>query len=381
VAEVEYRTVTKRYPNDVVALREFDLLVADGEFVILVGPSGCGKSTALRLLAGLDKPTSGDVLLGGSVVTRQGPGERDIAMVFQNYALYPHMSVYKNLAYGLRQRKTPRPEIDRRVHEMSEILGITELLDRKPAQLSGGQRQRVAMGRALVREPQAFLLDEPLSNLDAKLRGQVRAELKRIHHRLGITSIYVTHDQVEAMTLADRICVMNQGEVQQLGSPQEVYDHPANIFVAGFMGSPAMNLVPATVADGQVLLGGYPLGVAPRGHPDVVVGIRPESLRIRSERSPGIQVTVDFHEPLGSHALVHCVVDDADRGHGSVDVVRDTSAGIVVQTGPDLKPRPGERLSLTADPQHIYLFDGVTGVGLTDAGRESVAESRVEAPQ
>ena len=376
MAEVEYRSVTKRYPNDVVALKEFDLLVADGEFVILVGPSGCGKSTALRLLAGLDKPTSGEILVGGEPVTRQGPGERDIAMVFQNYALYPHMSVYKNLAYGLRQRKTPKHEIDRRVQEIGGILGITELLDRKPAQLSGGQRQRVAMGRALVREPQAFLLDEPLSNLDAKLRGQVRAELKRIHHRLGITSIYVTHDQVEAMTLGDRICVMSQGEVQQLGSPQEVYEHPANMFVAGFMGSPAMNLVPATVSGGQVVLGGQALAPAPAGHPEVVVGIRPECLHVAAAGGPGISVTVDFHEPLGSHVLVHCLV-----GHDEVGVVEHTAGSVVVQAGPEVKPQPGERLTLTADPRHVYLFDAASGATLGDPGRERVTVSGVEQAQ
>jgi sn-glycerol 3-phosphate transport system ATP-binding protein len=368
VAEVEYRSITKRFSNDVVALTEFDLTVGDGEFVILVGPSGCGKSTALRLLAGLDKPSSGEIWVGGSEVTKHSPGERDIAMVFQNYALYPHMSVYRNLAYGLRQRKTPKREIDRRVHEMSEILGISELLDRKPAQLSGGQRQRVAMGRALVREPQAFLLDEPLSNLDAKLRGQVRAELKRIHQRLAITSIYVTHDQVEAMTLGDRICVMNQGEVQQLGSPQEVYEHPANVFVAGFMGSPAMNLVPATVEAGKVVLGGHALRQAPTGHPDVVVGLRPESLRIAPEGDPGIQVTVDFHEPLGSHALVHCVV-----GHAPVGVIEDNSAAVVVQAGSNIKPRPGERLTVTADPKDIYLFDVGTGAALAEDQRERIS--------
>jgi sn-glycerol 3-phosphate transport system ATP-binding protein len=376
VAEVQYRSVTKRFSNDVVALKEFDLRVEDGEFVILVGPSGCGKSTALRLLAGLDKPSSGEICIGGSEVTGHGPGERDIAMVFQNYALYPHMSVYRNLAYGLRQRKTQKREIDERVREMAEILGITELLDRKPAQLSGGQRQRVAMGRALVREPQAFLLDEPLSNLDAKLRAQVRAELKRIHQRLGITSIYVTHDQVEAMTLGDRICVMNHGEVQQLGSPQDVYEYPANAFVAGFMGSPAMNLVSASVEGGQVVVGGHALRPAPVGHPDVVVGIRPECLRIAPERDAGIQVTVDFHEPLGSHALVHCVV-----GHDSVGVIEDSSAGFVVQADSSIKPRPGERLTLTADPKHVYLFDAETGEALAEDQRERVIASRAGTPQ
>jgi sn-glycerol 3-phosphate transport system ATP-binding protein len=376
LAEVEFRKVTKRYPNGVVALKDFDLTVRDGEFVILVGPSGCGKSTALRLLAGLDKPSSGDICVGGTAVTRQGPGERDIAMVFQNYALYPHMSVYRNLAYGLRQRKTEKPEIDRRVREFAEILGITELLDRKPAQLSGGQRQRVAMGRALVREPQAFLLDEPLSNLDAKLRGQVRAELKRLHHRLGITSIYVTHDQVEAMTLADRICVMNQGEVQQLGTPQDVYERPANAFVAGFMGSPAMNLVPATVTGGQVLLGGHPLRAAPAGHPDLIVGIRPECLRVSPPGHPGIEVTVDFHEPLGSHALVHCIVGDS-----SVGVTEHSRSGVVVQAAPDLKPEPGQRLALVAEPEHVYLFDAGTGAVLGEDERTRPGASRAESRQ
>ncbi len=370
MAEVEYRTITKRFPNGVVALKDFDLTVGDGEFVILVGPSGCGKSTALRLLAGLDTPTSGDIRIGGASVTKHGPGERDIAMVFQNYALYPHMSVYKNLAYGLRQRKTPSDAIKRRVQEIGEMLGIADLLDRKPAQLSGGQRQRVAMGRALVREPKAFLLDEPLSNLDAKLRGQVRADLKRLHQRLGITSIYVTHDQVEAMTLADRICVLNEGELQQVGTPQEVYEHPANAFVAGFIGSPAMNLVPATVADGQASLAGYPVAAAPGAHPEVVVGIRPESLRIDAGGRPGIPVTVDFLEPLGSHVLVHTLL-----GNPSVKSIDDHAAGIVVQAGPDVRPEPGQRLALTAEPDRIYLFDAATGASLRNDQRAQVIAS------
>ena len=232
------------------------------------------------------------------------------------------------------------------------------------------------MGRALVREPRAFLLDEPLSNLDAKLRGQVRAELKRIHQRLAITSIYVTHDQVEAMTLADRICVMNQGEIQQLGSPQSVYEHPANMFVAGFMGSPAMNLVSASVRDGQVELGGHPLRTTTTSHPAVVVGLRPESLRLAPEGQPGVQVTVDFHEPLGSHALVHCVVGDH-----SVGVVDDRSDRIVVQAAPDIKPQPGQRLTLTAEPKDVYLFDAETGAALAHEQRERVITSRSETAQ
>jgi sn-glycerol 3-phosphate transport system ATP-binding protein len=360
MAEVEFRKVTKRYLGGVVALKELSLTVADGEFVILVGPSGCGKSTALRMLAGLDKPTSGEVLIDGDVVNKHGPGERDIAMVFQNYALYPHMSVYKNLAYGLRQRKTPRDETERRVREVVEILGISELLARKPAQLSGGQRQRVAMGRALVREPRAFLLDEPLSNLDAKLRGQVRAELKRLHQRLGITSIYVTHDQVEAMTLADRICVLDEGELQQVGTPQEVYEHPANAFVAGFIGSPAMNLVPAAVSQGRAEVAGYPVAPVPPGHDQVLVGVRPEYLRISGDGRPGIPVTVDFHEPLGSHVLVHAVLGDS-----STRAVTEEVAAMVVQAEPHVRPEPGERLSLTASPEHVFVFDAETGAAIT----------------
>ena len=355
MADVEYAGVCKRYPNGVDALKEFDLMVADGEFVILVGPSGCGKSTALRILAGLDQPTSGDVRIGGRSVLRHGPGERDIAMVFQNYALYPHMSVYKNLAYGLRQRHVAKDVIRTRVDEISGILGISELLDRKPAQLSGGQRQRVAMGRALVREPQAFLLDEPLSNLDAKLRGQVRAELKRLHQRLGVTSIYVTHDQVEAMTLADRICVLNHGELQQLGTAQEVYDRPANAFVAGFMGSPPMNLVAATVVEGHVTVGGYAVCPAPTPNARALtIGIRPEGLRVVPAHQPGIPVRVDFHEPLGSHVLIHTLL----KGEQLSDI---DDEGLVVQAAADIRPDAGERLSLVAEPKDVHIFDAATG--------------------
>jgi sn-glycerol 3-phosphate transport system ATP-binding protein len=362
MAEVEYRSVSKRYPNGVIALREFDLTVGEGEFVILVGPSGCGKSTALRMLAGLDKPTSGDIHINGTSVTRQAPGDRDIAMVFQNYALYPHMSVYKNLSYGLKQRKTPPAEIRRRVTEIGDILGISELLDRKPAQLSGGQRQRVAMGRALVRRPQAFLLDEPLSNLDAKLRGQVRAELKRLHRRLPVTSVYVTHDQVEAMTLGDRICVLDHGELQQVGTPQEVYDHPANVFVAGFMGTPAMNLVRGEVGEGVAHLAGHPVARTPSPTGSVVVGIRPEHISIASEDGDGVPVTVDFHEPLGSHVLVHTVL-----GQTTPDAPADggDAQTIVVQAGADVRPQPGQRLRLTTEPGQVYLFDADDGRALS----------------
>ncbi|HEY5434817.1 MAG TPA: ATP-binding cassette domain-containing protein, partial [Candidatus Limnocylindrales bacterium] len=238
MARVAFDHVTKVFAADSVAVDDLSLEVDDGEFMILVGPSGCGKTTALRMIAGLEKATAGRIRIGDAVVNQVPPRDRDIAMVFQNYALYPHMTVYDNLAFGLRERKTPKAEVQRRVREVSEMLSLAELLKRRPAQLSGGQRQRVAMGRALVREPKVFLLDEPLSNLDAKLRVQMRAELKRLHGQLGITTIYVTHDQVEAMTLGDRIAVMSAGRLQQLGAPQDVYDHPVNLFVAGFIGSP-----------------------------------------------------------------------------------------------------------------------------------------------
>ena len=290
MAQVRLEHVTKRFPNEAVALDDLSLEVADGEFLILVGPSGCGKTTALRIVAGLEKPTAGRITIGDRVVNDVSPRDRDIAMVFQSYALYPHMTVYKNLAFGLKERRTPKPEIERRVRDVSGILGLDELLKRRPAQLSGGQRQRVAMGRALVREPKAFLLDEPLSNLDAKLRVQMRAELKRIHQRLGITTIYVTHDQVEAMTLGDRIVVMSAGEVQQIGRPQEVYRRPANLFVAGFIGSPPMNLLRGTAREGRVRAGDleFPKAGVPDG--DVVVGVRPEALVCGTRRDAVVRV-------------------------------------------------------------------------------------------
>jgi len=368
VADVEFRNVTKSYSADIVALKSLDLHVADGEFVVLVGPSGCGKTTALRILAGLAKPTSGEVRIGGEVVNAQGPGERDIAMVFQNYALYPHMSVFKNLAYGLRQRKTSKPEIKRRVAEISDMLGIGHLLGRRPAQLSGGERQRVAMGRALVREPRVFLLDEPLSNLDAKLRNQVRAELKRLHQRLGITSIYVTHDQVEAMTLGDRICVINKGELQQTGTPQEVYDAPTNQFVAGFLGSPAMNLLPSAVVDGHAVLGGHRVVPVPGGRAEVVVGIRPEALQVHGAQADGIHAQVEFHEPLGSHVLIHAVVEDTAWANGPAT---DSARTIVVQAPPGLHPEPGERLTLTVAGERVFLFDAATRAAVGPATAET----------
>jgi sn-glycerol 3-phosphate transport system ATP-binding protein len=366
VASVELREVTRRFSGGVAALQNLSLTVADGEFVILVGPSGCGKSTALRLLAGLDKPTSGDILIDGHVVNSIGPGDRDIAMVFQNYALYPHMSVYRNLAYGLRQRRTPRREVDERVRSTSRMLGLDELLDRKPAQLSGGQRQRVAMGRALVREPRVFLLDEPLSNLDAKLRSEVRGELKRLHQRLGITTIYVTHDQVEAMTLGDRICVMSAGELQQVGSPDEIYATPANMFVAGFMGSPAMNLVRLPVSDGVVRWGGIDLVRTSVDHREVVVGVRPESFRMVAEEEGAAEAVVDFVETLGSHNLLHVLVGQQGRAAPAGDQSAVPSAGpVVVHAPPTVNPAAGSRIRLAIDRRAVHLFATTTGTALS----------------
>ncbi|WP_418602636.1 ABC transporter ATP-binding protein [Mycolicibacterium sp. SCSIO 43805] len=347
MAEIEFRDVTRTYPGGVTALKGLNLTVADGEFLILVGPSGCGKSTALRLLAGLDKPTSGEIRIGGTVVNDLGPGQRDIAMVFQNYALYPHMTVYRNLAYGLKQRKTPRAEIDRRVRETAELLEIGGLLDRKPGQLSGGQRQRVAMGRALVREPQAFLLDEPLSNLDAKLRNQVRGDLKRLHREVPVTSLYVTHDQVEAMTLGDRLCVMAGGEVQQIGTTDEVYNHPANTFVAAFMGSPPMNLLPGEVRSGVLHVGGAELSTVPCPDGPVTVGARPEHLEVRGAGGEGVvPARVDFVEPLGSHVLITADVD---------------ATRVIVQAPAGTDFAPGTAIGLVLPPQHTYFFDAETG--------------------
>jgi sn-glycerol 3-phosphate transport system ATP-binding protein len=361
LAEVEFRDVTRRYAGgrsgDTVALKGLNLMVSDGEFLILVGPSGCGKSTALRLLAGLDKPTSGEIRIGGTVVNGLSPGERDIAMVFQNYALYPHMSVYRNLAYGLRQRRTPRAEVERRVRETASLLQIDELLDRKPGQLSGGQRQRVAMGRAMVRQPQAFLLDEPLSNLDAKLRNQVRGDLKRLHRELPVTSIYVTHDQVEAMTLGDRLCVMSDGEVQQLGTTDDIYNRPANTFVAAFMGSPPMNLMPGVVRSGVLHIGGVPVTTASEPEGPVTVGARPEHLRLHTSPSDGmVPARVDFTEPLGSHVLVTALVEPSPVASLAPGETR-----VIVQAPSGTELESGTRIGLQMPPERTYFFDAETG--------------------
>jgi multiple sugar transport system ATP-binding protein len=300
MASVTYDHVTKKFA-DTVAVQELELVVEDGEFMVLVGPSGCGKSTALRMLAGLEKVTEGRILIGERVVNNVAPQHRDIAMVFQSYALYPHMTVYENLAFGLRNQKVPKKDIDRRVRRAADILDLDPLIKRKPKQLSGGQRQRVALGRAIVREPAAFLMDEPLSNLDAKLRVQTRAEILKLQQELGTTTIYVTHDQVEAMTMGDRIAVMNHGVLQQVGPPVELYRDPRNLFVAGFIGSPAMNLVPASLLDG---IGGE----------DRIAGFRPEHVDLGDGRPDAIHFDgrIQVVEYLGDEQLVHILRKDAD---------------------------------------------------------------------
>ena len=332
-------------------LHGIELDVADGEMVVLVGASGCGKSTLLRITAGLETPTSGKVLIAGRDVTPLEPADRDIAMVFQNYALYPHMTVAQNMAYGLRIRGLPRPEIDRRVREAAEILGLGALLDRRPRQLSGGQRQRVAMGRAIVREPALFLFDEPLSNLDARLRVQMRAEIRRLQRRLGVTSIFVTHDQVEAMTLGDRLVVMHQGRAAQVASPMEVWAKPADTYVASFIGSPSMNLLPATLLEGGAgarLASGQEILFADGPRPGaagmpLTLGLRPEHVLV-GDAPDALPLTVDLVEPLGSETVVHGRLPD-----GVPLTVRVNG------------PFAGSRLPALLDPRELHVFDGGTG--------------------
>ncbi len=365
--------VSKEFPGGTVAVRDLSLAIDDGEFMIFVGPSGCGKTTALRMVAGLEKITSGTIAIGDRVINDISPRDRDIAMVFQNYALYPHMTVRKNLAFGLKERRTPKDEIEQRVTDVAAMLGIDDLLARRPAQLSGGQRQRVAMGRALVREPAAFLLDEPLSNLDAKLRVQVRGDLKRLHQRLGITTIYVTHDQVEAMTLGDRVAVMSNGVLQQLGPPQDVYDHPANLFVAGFIGSPPMNLLRAEAGGGVASAGDLSLPIAGVPDGDVVLGLRPEHLRPATDGQPSMEFHVEVVEPLGDGVIVHGTVSGtlvtAPSGDDEVlPRLAGERAEITTKFEPTLRPTPGERMHLAIAPTHVHVFDGRTGDVIVAAG-------------
>ena len=351
MASVAYEHVTKRFPGGTVAVDDLNLDIKDTEFMVVVGPSGCGKSTALRMLAGLEELSEGSIRIGDQVVNDMPPRDRDIAMVFQSYALYPHMTVFDNLAFGLRMRGTSKPEIDRRVKQAADILELRPLLKRKPRQLSGGQRQRVALGRAIVREPQAFLLDEPLSNLDAKLRVQTRIELQEQHRALHATFIYVTHDQVEAMTMGDRIAVMRDGVLQQVAPPREIYDRPANMYVAGFIGSPTMNFVPVTVQGTTAKATGFEVELpwAP-GVETGVLGIRPECLTQRINGGhPGFDLKVDVAEILGADQFLYGMVG---------------GDAITARVDPNLKADPGDRVRLGVDTRRLHLFDAATGKSL-----------------
>ena len=375
--------VAKVYDGNVRAVDCVDLTVADGEFVVLVGPSGCGKSTLLRMIAGLEHITEGTVRIGDKDVTNAAPRDRDIAMVFQNYALYPQMKVRDNLAFGLKLRKTPKDEREQRVLEVATILGLEELLDRKPGQLSGGQRQRVAMGRAMVREPAVYLMDEPLSNLDAKLRVSMRAELARLHERLRTTTVYVTHDQVEAMTLGERVVVLRDGVIQQVAPPKELYDAPANLFVAAFIGSPQMNLLEATVEDGAITSAGMRIPIrgdrVPAGLQRVILGIRPTdvALTATSDTLPQLRGTVTVFEDLGAeaHAIMPVesrrVSSDATEaaseasGHDDGALLgNDDRTQFVAKVDSRSGVSVGSELALTIDPDRIHLFDPASGLAL-----------------
>ena len=382
--------ITKQYPDGTTAVRSLQLDVGDGELLVLVGPSGCGKTTALRMIAGLEEATSGTILIDGRPVNDVQPRHRDIAMVFQSYALYPHLSVFDNIAFSLKYRKVAKPEIRRRVEEAARILELEEHLQRKPRQLSGGQRQRVAMGRAIVRQPRAFLMDEPLSNLDAKLRVQMRAEIARLQRALGVTTIYVTHDQTEAMTLGTRVAVMRLGILQQVASPQELYDHPTNLFVAGFIGSPAMNFLSGTLEEGKLRtgLGDMPLSGAQRQAiesagtaRDVIVGVRPEHFEDAALVAPdllpgGLQfnATIDVIESLGSDKFVYFTqqlghaanlseLEELARDSGRADT-GDTET-IVARLDPASRISEGEDARLWIDVRKLQVFDSASGRNLT----------------
>jgi multiple sugar transport system ATP-binding protein len=404
VAAVTFNDVSKVYPDGTRAVSGMDLASEDGEFIVLVGPSGCGKTTALRMVAGLEDITEGEVRIGDRVVNYVPPRDRDIAMVFQSYALYPHLSVRENMAFGLRLRKLDKAEVGRRVENAAQTLGLEELLDKKPRALSGGQRQRVAMGRAIVREPQAFLMDEPLSNLDAKLRVQVRAEISALQRKLGVTTIYVTHDQVEAMTMGDRVAVMRKGEIQQVAEPQELYDRPVNLFVAGFIGSPAMNLLEArleqrdgrleaAIGDERIVLDPELLSNKPalrsfEGR-DVILGIRPEELQ-DAEVVPDaptdrrLKGEVQLREALGSEVQAHvsisgrqAVTEDVrelagdigtEPGGGARLATETDEALVVARFDPRSGAREGSPVEMVVDTRELHFFDPETSLGIYDGG-------------
>jgi len=385
MAEIVLDRVTKSYPDGATAVKDLSMTIADGEFVILVGPSGCGKSTTLNMIAGLEDISSGEMRIGGERVNEKAPKDRDIAMVFQSYALYPHMTVRQNIAFPLTLAKVKKAEIASKVEETAKILDLTELLDRKPGQLSGGQRQRVAMGRAIVRDPKAFLMDEPLSNLDAKLRVQMRSEIARLQNRLGTTTVYVTHDQTEAMTLGDRVVVLRAGEAQQIGTPEELYSRPANLFVAGFIGSPAMNFFPATMTDVGVRLPFEDVTLTQEVHdllakhnspPNVIVGVRPEHLEDASLidtyariRALTFEVTADFVESLGADKYVHFTAEGAGaRAQQLAELAAASGVGeneFVARVSTESKVTPGQTIELALDTTKLVIFDADTGANLS----------------
>jgi multiple sugar transport system ATP-binding protein len=391
MAEITLENITKRYPDGYEAVKGMNLQIQDGEFVILVGPSGCGKSTALRMVAGLEDISEGELKIGDEVVNQKAPRDRDIAMVFQNYALYPHMTVRDNMGFALKLKGVDKAEIDRKVEEAASILDLTQHLDRKPANLSGGQRQRVAMGRAIVRDPKAFLMDEPLSNLDAKLRVQMRTEVSRIQSRLGTTTIYVTHDQTEAMTLGDRVAVMRAGVLQQVGTPMELYNQPRNLFVAGFIGSPAMNFMPAKVEDGSLQL---PIGsvslpqdlrekVGRTSGKTLIAGLRPEDIEDASmlasgvrERGGTFRARIEVLESMGSELYAHFSVGaeqiesqelrELAEDAGAAEVPSSGEEGrIVARLDPESRVKEGEEAELWADASKLHLFEPDSGRSLT----------------
>jgi multiple sugar transport system ATP-binding protein len=394
MSEIILDGISKVFPDGFEAVKEMNLEISDGEFVILVGPSGCGKSTALRMIAGLEDISDGQVKIGGEVVNDLAPKDRDIAMVFQNYALYPHMTVRENMGFALKMAKTPDEEIDKKVEEAAETLDLTQHLDRRPANLSGGQRQRVAMGRAIVRDPKAFLMDEPLSNLDAKLRVQMRTEVARLQSRLETTTVYVTHDQTEAMTLGDRVAVMRRGALQQVGAPADLYERPTNLFVAGFIGSPAMNFMPAEISTesrtelpfGEVEIPEHLRKTLEGGSREVIAGVRPESFEDASlvgdgkERGSTFSVQIDLVESMGSELYVYFSLEVAgvESDHlrelaedaGTADVPGSDGGQIVARLDAASKVRRGEQAELWVDTTKLYFFDPEKGesLGAADGG-------------